>query len=309
MTRIRGLVVIGLLLGGAVRAASVATTGANLLKATVGPRNQAMGGAGTALPGDLSGGLANPALLTSIGGRSLQLTHWPGVANMRTEFASYSIPLGGLGLWAGSVLFRTLPDVDNEIPGELPVGVNDGMLMMSLARPVGKGRGSAGVNVKLFNSTLGDARATSVALDIGALTSTAGPNPLKYGISVNNVGNPIKHESAGEALPLTVNGGVSWSRQWYPNGLTLAADWSFNIEQNLRIAAGAEWIQAGRLALRAGGGISRFGGPTFSMGAGWQFRSTLLGPEAEYHLDYAFLPFALLTQFVPTHAFSLFIKF
>ena len=103
---------------GSANASSVATTGANLLKAQVGARTQAMGGAGTALPGDLSGLLANPSLLVSVGGRALMLTHWPGIADMRTEYASYSIPLGGLGIWAGSVLFRTLPDVDNEVPGE-----------------------------------------------------------------------------------------------------------------------------------------------------------------------------------------------
>ncbi len=292
-----------------VLASTVGTTGANLLKAEVGPRTQAMGGAGTALTGDLAGLLTNPALLVPIGGRALMLTHWPGVAEMRTEYASYAIPVGGLGFWAGSVLFRTLPDVDNDVPGEAPVAVNDGMLMMTFGRPVGKGRGAAGLNIKLFNSTLGDSRATSVALDMGAVTATSGANPLRYGISVDNVGNPIKHESTGEALPLTVNGGVSWGRAWYPNSLTLAADGSFNVEQNLRVAAGAEWVQAGRVSLRVGGGYGRFTGANFGLGAGWQFRSTLLGPEAEYHLDYAFLPFALLSQYVPTNAFSLYIKF
>lgn len=291
------------------QASSVGTTGANLLKASAGPREQAMGGAGTALPGDLSALLENPALLVPVGGRALMLTHWPGIAEMRTEYASYSIPIGGLGIWAGSVLFRTLPDVDNEVSGELPVPVNDGMLMMTFGRPVGRGKGSAGVNVKLFNSTLGDSRATSLALDMGAMTATTGANPVRYGISVNNVGNPIKHEAAGEPLPLSVNGGLSWSRAWYPNSLTLAADGSFNVEQNLKVAAGGEWVQAGRLALRAGGGVGRYSGPTFGFGAGWQFRSTLLGPEAEYHLDYAFVPFAIISQFVPTHAFSLYIKF
>jgi len=292
-----------------VLGSSVATTGANLLKSQVGSRDQAMGGAGTALPGDLSGLLANPALLVPVGGKALMLTHWPGIADLRTDYASYSLPVGGLGFWAGSALFRTLPDVDNNIPGEAPVPVNDGMLMMTLARHVGKGRGAAGVNIKLFNSTLGDSRATSVALDFGATTSTVGANPVIYGFSVNNVGNPIKHEAAGEPLPLSVNGGASWTKVWYPSSLTLAADGSFNVEQNLKAAAGVEWIQAGRLALRLGGAYGRFTGPTFGLGAGWQFRSTLLGPEAEYHLDYAFMPFTLLTQYVPTNVFSLFVKF
>jgi len=279
------------------------------LKTQVGSREQSMGGAGTALPGDLSGVLANPALLVPVGGRALMLTHWPGIADLRTEYASYSIPLGGFGIWAGSVLFRTLPDVDNDLPGEAPVGVNDGMLMMTLARPVGHGRGSAGLNVKLFNSTLGDSRATSMALDMGAMTATSGANPVRYGLSITNVGNPIKHEAVGEPLPLSVNGGVSWSKAWYPSSLTLAADGSFTVEQNMRVAAGAEWVQAGRLAVRAGGGYGRFTGASFGFGAGWQFRSTLLGPEAEYHLDYAYCPFTLLTQYVPTNVFSLYIKF
>ena len=61
-------------------AAGPGTTGANLLKVSVGSRSLAMGGAATALPGDLSGLLANPALLSLMGWRSLMFMHWPGIA-------------------------------------------------------------------------------------------------------------------------------------------------------------------------------------------------------------------------------------
>jgi hypothetical protein len=298
----------GVLAGGA-HAAGVATTGENLLKVNVGARELAMGGAGAALVGDLSGVLANPALLSAVGSRSLMLMHWPGLAESRTEFASYAAPLGRAGLWAGSVLFRSLPPVDNEEAADAPVTYSDGMILLTFARPMGTGASHGGASVKVFNSEIGESRATSVALDVGALFQTAGRFPLWYGFGVANLGNPVKHEEAGEPLPLALRGGGAWSRDWFPHRLTLAAEVRLNAEQNARAALGIEWIQAGRLALRAGGAVARYGRPAYSLGLGWQFRSTVLGPEAEYHLDYAYLPFAFLSSFEPTHGFAVFVKF
>jgi hypothetical protein len=297
------------LLPGVLRASGAGTTGAGLLKVQVGSRELAMGSAGTALPGDLSVLLANPALLAPVASRSLMLMHWPGVAETRTEYAAYSVPLGSLGIWAGSVLFRTLPDINNEDAIDAPVAVSDGAIMMTFARRMGGLGGAGGFTIKVFNSSLGEIRATSAAVDIGMLSQGTGRFPVRYGLSIVNLGNPIKHVEAGEPLPITVRGGLSWTRGWYPHNLTLAADASLTAEQNTRLAAGAEWIQAGHLALRAGGAYSRYGGTTFSLGAGWQFRSTLLGPEAEYHLDYAFMPFAVLDSFESTNCFSVFVKF
>ena len=98
------------------------------------------------------------------------------------------------------------------------------------------------------------------------------------------------------SLKTTVRGGTSWSRKWYPSAMTLAMDASFNVEQDWRVSGGIEWLQAGRLGLRAGGTLSRYASPGFSLGAGWKFRSTLIGPEAAYSLDYAYLPFGLQTR-------------
>jgi hypothetical protein len=297
------------LLPGTSRAAGVGTTGAGLLKVQAGARELAMGGAGTALAGDLSVLLVNPALLAPIGTRSLMLMHWPGVADNRTEYAAYSVPLGSFGFWAGSVLFRSMPDIDNQDAIDAPVAVSDGALLMTFARRMGGFGGAGGVNIKVFNSALGDSRATSVAIDLGLLSQGTGRYPLRYGLSITNLGNPIKHLEAGEPLPIAVRGGLSWSRGWYPHALTVAADALLNTEQNTRLALGAEWIQAGHLAIRAGGNYSRYGGTAFSLGGGWQFRSTVLGPEAEYHLDYAYMPFRVLDSFEPTHCFSIFVKF
>jgi len=291
------------------RAAGVGTTGASLLKVEAGARELAMGGVGTALAGDLSVLLQNPALLASVGARALMLMHWPGVADNRTEYASYSIPLGSFGIWAGSVLFRSMPDISNQDAIDPPLAVSDGEVLMTYARRMGRSGGAAGVSIKLFNCTLGDIRATSVAIDMGLLSQGSGRFPIRYGLSITNLGFPIKLIETGEPLPITVRGGLSWSRGWYPHVLTIATDAQLNAEQNARIGLGAEWLQAGHVALRAGGRLSRYGGAAFSLGGGWQVRSTLLGPEAEYHLDYAYLPFQVLDSFEPTHCFSIFVKF
>ncbi|MEK7475963.1 MAG: PorV/PorQ family protein [Candidatus Coatesbacteria bacterium] len=292
-----------------LRAAGVGTTGAGLLKVQAGARSLAMGGAGTALAGDLSALLVNPAMLAPVGARSLMLMHWPGVADNRTEYASYSVPLGSFGIWAGSVLFRSLPDIANQDAIDEPVAVSDGAILMTFARRMGGLGGAGGVSIKVFNSALGDIRATSVAVDLGMLSQGTGRYPIRYGLSITNLGNPIKHLEAGEPLPITVRGGLSWTRGWYPHALTVAADALLNTEQNTKVAVGVEWLQAGHLAVRAGGSYNRYGGTSFTLGGGWQFRSTVLGPEAEYHLDYAYLPFRVIDSFEPTNCFSLFVKF
>ncbi len=291
------------------------TSGANLLKVSAGSRDLAMGSADTALAGDLAVLLANPSLLSPVGGRSMHFMHWPGIADMRTEYLSYSLRVGDLGMWAGTVLFRTFPAIDNEVSGEEPVEVNDGMLMMTFARAIGKGDGHLGANVKLFNSTLGQAKATSMAIDLGALGRPAWSKYLRYGAAVTNIGNPIKHESAGETLPVTVRTGMAYSRPVDRHHLTVALDLAVNVEQDVRTAAGAEWMQGGHLALRAGSVYRRFSPRSFSFpenftfGTGWRFRSTMLGGDAEYNVDYAYIPFALQSQYVPTHALSIFVKF
>ncbi|MEK7766533.1 MAG: hypothetical protein AAB368_09865 [bacterium] len=305
----RMLAAFFLLVAGGPAPAAPGTTGANLLKVEVGARGQAMGGAFTALPGDLGGVLANPALASPVGGRALMLAHWPGIAGLTTDFLSYGLPLGGVGSWAGTVLLRQFPQIDTDVSGEDPVDVNDGLLMMTFARRVTRAGGHAGVSVKLFNTTIGTQKATSLALDAGALGQSGGKIPLRFGVAVLNVGNPIKNESVGERLPLAVRGGMSWSRQWFPHQLTAAADLKFDVEQNYRAAGGLEWVQTGRLALRAGGAFSRYAPGTVAFGAGWRFRSTLLGPEAEYFLDYAYVPFAFAGGSQATHSFSVFVKF
>ena len=304
-----GAALVAVLLAPSRAPAGAGSTGANLLKAGVGARNLGMGGAATALTGDSSVILANPSLLSDLGGRSLMLMHWPGAAELRTEFLSYTIPVFTGGTAAGTVVFRTLPDIDNEVEGEVPVAVSDGLLAITYAWPVGLKGSHGGVTMKVFNTTLGELKATSAALDLGLTGLWGGSVPLRYGVGICNLGNPIKLESAGEPLPLTVRGGTSWSRKWYPNALTLAMDTSFNVEQDWRISGGLEWLQAGRLGLRAGGTLSRYARPGFSLGAGWKFRSTLIGPEAAYSLDYAYLPFGLQTMYEPTHCFSVFIRF
>lgn len=286
-----------------------ATTGANLLKQQVGSRGLAMGGAQTALPGDLSGILANPALLHPVAARSFQLMHWPGLAEARTEYGSYSLPAGRFGIFAGTLLYRTLPDIANEEAFDPPVAVSDGLVALTLARRVGTRNAAGGISLKLFNATLGDVRATSGAIDIGYLTRTKGTHPIRYGYSLTNLGLPVKPGETGEALPATIRAGASWTRNWFPSAFTAAGDVSLNAEQNARVSAGLEWVQAGRLALRGGGAWSRYAGATFSAGAGWRMRSTLLGPEGEFHFDYAFLPFAFLDGFEPTHGFSMFVRF
>ena len=291
------------------------TSGANLLKVSAGARGLAMASAQTALSGDLAPLLANPSLLGAVGRRSIMLMHWPGIADMQTEFLSYSLPVSKMGMWAATVLFRSFPAIDNGVPGEAPVEVNDGMIMMTFARGAGKRKTNLGASLKLFNSTIGDAKATSMALDLGAFGKPAGLKYINYGVGVTNLGAPIKHESVGEPLPLAIRTGASYSRKFDPHYLTVASDMQINLEQDLRLGIGAEWLQAGHLALRAGCWYQRFAPRNFTFpgnftfGAGWRFRSVMLGPEAEYSLDYAYLPFTLLSQYMPTHAFSVFIKF
>lgn len=305
----RACLLVSVLRAAPSAAAGAGTSGASLLNVNVGARNMALGCASVALSGDLSSVIANPALVSPIAARSIVFMHWPGIAEINTEFVSYSMPLGWVGTWAGTVLFRSMPDIDNDVEGESPVAVNEGMIMMSLGRPFDRGLGHAGLSVKLFNSTLGEVKATSVALDLGAVRSTGGRDPLLWGLSLVNLGNPIKHEIVGEPLPLAIRGGASYVRSFYPHALTAAGEVSVNLEEELRVSAGVEWLQAGRLALRGGCAWRRYAPLSFSLGTGWQMRSTALGPEAEYHFDYAFVPFAFLEGYEPTHAFSVFIKF
>ncbi len=237
-----------------VFAASAGTTGANFLKMEVGARPVGLGGAFVAVADDANLIYWNPAGLSGIEHKELILMHNERGEEIRYEFLAYVQPVkvlkGGLG---ASVSFLNVGGIE----GYDPWGVKTGELYFhdfafSLAygrRLIGKLDG--GINFKIFQEMLDDEKATGYALDIGWLY----PAPLKslvLGLSIQNIGPPIKFIDEGDELPLNIKVGGAWKHELFGNDLTTALDFNFPRDNDFFLNLGGEFWVHNAIALRAG---------------------------------------------------------
>jgi hypothetical protein len=122
---------------------------------------------------------------------------------------------------------------------------------------------------------------------------------------LQHAGTPIKFTGKSYALPFTAKAGAAY--RWTPRFVT-ALDLIQPIDNFLSIAAGAEYLPAGPLALRAGykyrthGQEIEDGLSGFTAGLGFTFRMH----DIDLRVDYAFVPFSTLGN---SHRLSLTILF
>jgi hypothetical protein len=206
-------------------------TGADVLKAHPSARAAALGDAYTGLGDDLGAMTFNPAGLASLKGPSLGFLHHAGIATVSTEHVAYAHPLESMTL-GGSLLYRSQADIVNPLAVDAPVTVFDVALSVAFATrpsrwlkelPEILQAADAGISLKYLRSHLGRFDADAVAADIGI----RGPigEGLIAGLSVVNLGPPIKFIEVADPLPGAILLGVSRSFQVLSdNRLLISAD-------------------------------------------------------------------------------------
>ena len=299
-----------------VRADGEGTAGAPFLKIGTSARAEAMGSAYTAVVNDVDSTFWNPAGLMQLKRSSIGLTHLEWFEDIRYEYISYADKydyVGAVGLSLGFLYLGNIPKTLETATGDYDVynsggtfGASDLLINFAWAGNVGWREHKVGVGVKIIQESIDDNSSFNFGIDLGNqwlisktrwyrnLDKTSGIVniiPSTVGISVKNVGTPVKFFSQNDPLPLTAGLGMAY--KFLDDDLTAALDFNYQtVEGLMTIHMGAEyWIHTGvktgpdqtlDVALRAGyrTGYDSTTAPGFSFGAGVVY--SLLG------LDYGF---------------------
>ncbi len=301
-----------LMLLAAPAAHGAGVTGADMLKARMGVRAVALGEAYSALGDDLGSALYNPAGLSQLKGPAASFLHWNSVASVSYEQFAYAQPFkfGTLGLGVG---LRNQPDINNRLATDAPVSAFDVMLALSYAQKLSYysdslserlREASLGVNLKYLRSHLGRFDADAYAADLGARLPLE--EGLSAGLSLLNLGPPMKFISSADPLPAIAMGGLAKKFDWgNPSVTNLSVDLEYPlVEGNIRLHFGAEqWLGKG-LALRGGYILEPEGSLSGATGG---LAVKLDQQDLMFGFDYAFRPFYYqgFSSFEAQHLFSM----
>lgn len=272
------------------QARGVGTLAANFLTVLQGARPAGMGGAFAALADDINCLEWNPAGLSNLTpdyfDASLEHVFWFG--DVEQEVFSYAQNLGENYGGGGQVIYRHMPDIDNDLEDETPQKVYD------VAGVVGTGfktsNFSLGVNVKFVLSQLAGESLTGMAADLGLLIPMI-EKKLSFGLTIKNLGPDIR----GDAMPLAIYGGAAYTESLGENHehvLNGILELQQPLSGNLWILAGVEYWYMKTFAARMGF-RQQAGGDDLQTQNLMQHVS--LGTSvrwADLQLDYAFVPYA-----------------
>lgn len=280
-------------------AAVQAQEGAAFLKIGAGARAAAMGGAYTAVADDANAVAWNPAGLAGIARRELTATHMELRAGTRHDFLGYAQPTR-YGVFAAAASYLSHAAISGRNASGQPDGsfdAWDGAFSAAYGARIGFFPAlRLGTAVKLIQSRLADAGASSVAVDFGARYQSneeLGKGAVIAGLSVQNIGRGMRFLEEASPLPLTVAAGLGYR---LPVGVTLAVDYKHRPRGgSSELSAGTEYAIFPAVALRAGydskfagdaalSGQAPFGG--FAAGFGVKIGG--------FVVDYALTPFGEL---------------
>jgi len=289
------ILMIIFLMGGYVSSAEargVGTSSANFLKADLGARPAGMGGAFVAIADDLNSLEWNPAglslLLPNFFDASFEHVFWFG--DVEYEILSAAQCLDETSALGGQILYRHMPDIDNDIADEKPIKVFD------FAGTLGYGfqlaNFAVGINLKFIQIRLGAEDLYGEAVDLGMLTFFM-DRKVALGVVIQNLGPDIKSDS----LPMNIRGGCAYKEFFGDNkqhGLNAALELNQPLDNKLNLQLGVEYwywkVFGARFGYR-----QQLGGNDLQTD---NFVNHLTGGAsvrwADLQLDYAFVPYAAL---------------
>ena len=176
----------------------VGTTAAQFLKIGAGARALGMGGAQTAVTGDIASIYWNPAALSRIiTNAEVTFNHAEWLADINYDFAAAVLPIGGLGTFGFSFIMLGTPEEEVRTVA-FPEGdgrrwdANSLAIGLSYARNL-TDRFSIGLNAKFVREAIWSESATGFAFDIGTLYMSE-IKGLNLGASISNFGTTMRLE-------------------------------------------------------------------------------------------------------------------
>ena len=223
----------------------VATTAAQFLKIGAGARPIAMGGAYSAMVGDINSIYWNPAGISRIYGGEVTFNHANWLADMKYDFFAATYDISGLGTLGASVVSFNVPE-DIVRTYKNPEG--DGRVFDAGAIAIGlvyaqnlTDRFSIGIAAKIVREWIWNESSLGMAVDIGTLYITPF-NDLKIGASISNFGTQMRLEGREltflENMPTITDDGVvnniesQFSAKYYEMPLTFRVGLAMDVLQH-----------------------------------------------------------------------------
>ncbi|MFH1860664.1 MAG: PorV/PorQ family protein [bacterium] len=255
------------------------TKGGQFLKIDVGARPAALGGAFTAVDGDVNSICWNPAGLGSIRQQVVTFMHNEWLEGIKYEFVGYAKPLNDGRVIAGGITYLGSGNIEGwkDATTRNDFSAGDMAVTMGYSCKV-KEQMLVGANARIINQRIKDSTAVGMAVDMGILYQTK-VKGLMIGAALRNLGTKMKFVNEADSLPLELKGGLSVK---LPKMLGVL-DMTIPTDNNLRIAAGIEYQLIPRLALRAGYSSNNDLDHGLSAGIGFNTESL--------QFDYALVPY------------------
>jgi len=246
-------VVFGLVIATAVPAG--AATGVAFLKSGVDARAALLGHAVTSSVDDASACFWNPAGLAAAGRPELLLTHTESFADLRHEYFAVTQPLGELGPLGGAataglsfngIWTDNLEGYDEAANPTGSFGYSAYEAAVALGSEVRWGL-TIGGSLSYLREDIGNYSATGWTGGVGVQWKPevwgAGGAPVSLGLAVRNIGPGMTYISEEFELPLTVQGGVTWThrRPGRANSVRIAAEVRHVRDEGSAFLAGAEY--------------------------------------------------------------------
>lgn len=268
-------------------------SGASFLKIGTGARPAALGGAYTAIAGDVDAMYYNPGGLAHLSKRELGATHAQWLLGTRFDFIGFAQPTAhgifGLGVTRLASGGQEGRDANRRATGGFAAA--DTAYTLSYSRRLPDMRSSsAGANFKLLRSEIGGYSAQTVAVDLGVQRRFS-DKPLSLGAAVLNIGRGMKFMEQRDQLPLTLSLGAAYR---IAGPLNAALDIRREIhDQRTDIGIGTEYALLPSFALRMGYASQYTGrsGGSSALGALGGLGAGLGISRKGYRADYTFTPF------------------
>ncbi|MFC1566769.1 PorV/PorQ family protein [bacterium] len=289
------LVLIGILLKSVVFAKG--NTSASFLKVGISPRIISMGGLKTVIIDDVSAIEGNPACLTQSMSKQLSFAHNEWIEGIKGEYLAFINPTTFHSAWGLNLYYSDLGtmikrDENGDVTGSFTA--QNALASIGYSRLVSENF-SIGLKVKGIYESLDENNDIGYAADIGLLISH---KQIRIGAYVENLGKGIKLYKEEFPLPTRVNVGVLFNtREDISFGVDVINDFS---DEEVSINTGAEYVLAGKLAIRGGYQFNRAENTGLGFTAGMGLNIGLVT------LDYAYIPFGDLGN---THRAAIKFKF
>ncbi|MFH1073660.1 MAG: PorV/PorQ family protein, partial [Candidatus Firestonebacteria bacterium] len=233
-------------------ALNTGTSAGSFLKINVGTRSSALGGAYAGLADDNEALLLNPAGLALIRVPEISGGHIIWFSDMAIEHAQFSFPLNGTFTLGLSGIYMNNGVFDAYTSGAASDGTftsYDAAAGLSLGIRVTDFIFS-GFSIKYIMNSIETANSASYAADFGFIFQELAPG-ISFGVSLLNLGTPVKLGSLEEQLPMSVRAGFAFLPS--PEALITVDGFSHPGEGDYNISAGVEfYIHENIVCLRAG---------------------------------------------------------